>query len=165
MVHNCYQDAYMVSGGMQNNGLFSGCCIAKYNLSGIFLYVFKSRKQGLYHYTDSQIIGYESPHSRITKIMDSFVQIFIHFQIWPQCFYSWWYLEMHSCTSINLSIIVEIPWILLKTQFYTSTLSSSHAWQSVQYQSGQLCIRMEVNVMHPHGNEIFWEKIQFSVFL
>ncbi len=32
-------------------------------------------------------------------------------------------------------------------------------------QSGHLCDRMEVSVMHSHGNVFFWKKFQFSVSL
>ncbi len=33
------------------------------------------------------------------------------------------------------------------------------------WQSGHLCDRMEVSVMHSNGNVIFWNNFQFSVSL
>ncbi len=41
-------------------------------------------------------------------------------------------------------------------------LKSLHHTVIIHFQSGHLCDRMEVSVMHSHGNVIFLKKIQFS---
>ena len=89
--------------------------------------------------------------------------------------HTWLCLEFQSLARIKskrgcwLWLPLPLKVCSLLSQFSLLCKDVVHTWQAYSrkgctpVQSGHLCDRMEVSVMHSHGNVIFWKNCQFSV--